>query len=446
MAPFREDNTILKIAQFNTFPYGGAATAAKRLHEQLIQRNVESNFYYRLNDKLLQLDDSFHCVEFRPPRPRSGFFGAIDKRLTRRREKTIHRLYDGHIAGRQNGLETFSMADLPESTWLDWPAIDADVVHLHWMSFFADYDSFFKSIPDSVPLVWTLHDMNAFTGGCHYSGGCERFSTGCGSCPQVENRQAGDVSDYSFRTKRRALAGKSIHVITPSQWLGDLAKQSDIWPVGTTFDTLHYGLDLDLFQSVSKQQARRELGVTGEKTLIAFGAEDITCQRKGVQHLLPALMHLEDKLNVECLMFGSGTLEVSDDLPLIHQLGYVDSLERQSLIYSAADIVVVPSLEDNQPQVGLEALACGTPVVGFNAGGIPEYVRPGETGLLAEVGDSADLSKQIGWLVAHVEEREEMGARGREMMEQEFEKNAQSQKQVDFYKQILADGPVSIAS
>lgn len=433
----------MKIAQFNTFPYGGAATAAKRLHEQLIHRNVESVFYYHLNDKLVQLDDSFHCVEFR--KPRSGIFGAIDRRFARRREKTVHRLYDEHVAGRQSGLETFSMADLPQSTRLDWPAIGADVVHLHWMSFFADYDSFFKSIPDSVPLVWTLHDMNAFTGGCHYSGGCERFSAGCGSCPQVENKHPDDVSDFSFRTKRKALKGKSIHVITPSQWLGDLARQSEIWPAGTTFDTIHYGLDLDLFQSVSKQQARSELGIVSDNTLIAFGAEDITCQRKGVQHLLPALKQLEDKRAVECLMFGSGNLEVSDELPILHQLGYVDSLKRQSLIYSAADIVVVPSLEDNQPQVGLEALACGTPVVGFNAGGIPEYVRAGKTGLLAEVGDSSDLSKQIGWLVSHVDERQEMGARGRKMMEQEFEKNAQSQKQVDFYKQILSRQRDSVA-
>ncbi|MDA7918199.1 glycosyltransferase [Mariniblastus sp.] len=434
----------MKIAQFNTFPYGGAATAAKRLHEQLLQRNVESRFYYRLNDKQIQLDDSFRCVEF--CKPRSGVLGAIDRRLGRRREKTIHRLYDSHIAGRQNGLETFAMADLPESTVLDWPAIGADLVHLHWMSFFADYESFFKSIPDSVPIVWTLHDMNAFTGGCHYSGGCGRFTNGCGDCPQVENRHASDVSDFSFRTKRRALNGKSIHVITPSQWLGELAKQSEVWPLGTTFDTLHYGLDLDLFQSVGKQRARQALGISGDKTLIAFGAEDINCQRKGVQHLLPALEKLEGKSAVECLMFGSGVLNVSEDLPHIHQLGYVDSLERQSLIYSAADIVVVPSLEDNQPQVGLEALACGTPVVGFNAGGIPEYVRPGETGLLAEVGDSADLSKQMSWLVAHVDERREMGARGRKMMEQEFEKNAQSQKQIEFYEQILSGGFVGMAS
>ena len=107
---------------------------------------------------------------------------------------------------------------------------------------------------------------------------------------------------------------------------------------------------------------------------------------------------------------------------------------------------MVPSLEDNQPQVGLESMACGTPVVGFNAGGIPEYVRPGETGLLAEVADAADLSEQIDWLVSHADARHGMGVCGRKMMEQEFEKSAQSQKQVDFYAQILSKHPVSIAS
>ena len=430
--------TNLKVAQFNTFPYGGAATAAKRLHQKLRENRIDSQFYFHRNDKSEIDNDDFTQLNFEPPKF-GVFTGAVQRRVNKRRQRDIYEQFNNHIALRPAGSETFSMAELPEPTDLNWKSIGADVVHLHWISFFADYPSFFGSIPNHVPIVWTLHDMNAFTGGCHYSNGCTSFMHGCGSCEQVTNRSSRDVSAMTFKVKQKTLRNKNIHVVTPSDWMRELAMQSKIWPDNTTFQTIRLGFDLKEFNPIAKQDARKRLGLSDDSVLIGFGAEDINNRRKGLQHLLPALTLLKTDQNVECVVFGSGDIEQTEGMPAIHNFGYVDSAEKQALIYSAADIVVVPSREDNQPQVGLEAMACGTSVVAFNAGGIPEYVKDGATGLLAKIGDEAELANRISWLINNQTARTTMGERARLMMEQEFELGEQSQKYLSLYQNISSN-------
>lgn len=434
----------MKVAQFNTFPYGGAANAAIRIHRGIQQNQIDSQFYYHLNTKSPVTDPSFHQIEFTPPK--YGLFTkAVQKRVDRRREKEVYQLYNDHIATRPPAQETFSMAQLPAPTFLDWKTVDADIAHLHWISFFADYPSFFDSIPSTVPLVWTLHDMNAFTGGCHYTNGCTRFKFGCGNCPQVTNSKPRDVSQATFNAKQSSLRKKQIHVVTPSDWMRQQAMESNIWPAQTSFRTIRYGLDLKLFRPLNKKESRLKLGIQSNAVLIAFGAEDVNNKRKGFQHLLPALANLQPQNDVECVLFGSGEIDSGAGVPHIHQMGYVDSEHRQSLIYSAADIVVVPSREDNQPQVGLEAMACGTPVVGFNAGGIPEYVRDGATGLIANHGDEAHLADRLSCLVDNQDARLSMGQQARLMMEREFEISQQSQKYTEFYQVLLGKQRLSQA-
>ncbi len=425
----------MRVAQFNTFPYGGAATAARRVHKTMCNKEIDSNFYYHRNSKHQITDPTFHQLEFSPPQ--HGILSrALKRRQYRNQQKETYRLYNEHIASRPSSSETFSMAQLPEPTTLDWKTINADIVHLHWISFFADYSSFFRSIPDAVPIVWTLHDMNAFTGGCHYSNGCGRFKSGCGSCPQVTNSHLNDVSNATFGTKQEALKGKQIHVVTPSDWMRELAIHSKIWPEQTTFQTLRLGFDLETFKPIPKDEAKRRLGIESNAIQIAFGAEDINNRRKGMRHLLKSLAQLKSDTPIECLVFGLGEIETTAEIPEIHQFGYVDSEEKQALIYSAADIVVVPSREDNQPQVGLEAMACGTPVIAFEAGGIPEYVRHGTTGFLARLGDESHLANQIKRLVENDEARQLMGQRARLMMEREFELHQQTDKHVQLYSSV----------
>ena len=425
----------MKVSHFSTFPYGGAAAAALRTHDQLRQSGVDSRFFYHRNDRQLEFDSSVEQIEFGKPKQR--FLHSLTAgRRKKQRNKTIYRLFDQHIAGRDPSAETFSMARLPETSYLSKAAVDADVVHLHWLAFFADYESFFESIPVHVPVLWTLHDMNPFTGGCHYSSGCESFKSGCGHCPQVLSPGPEDVSVDSFVAKQKALAGRQVHVVAPSQWMIDLAKQSPIWPAETTYEKIHLGFDREKFFPIDKKSARQQLGIETDAVLIGFGADDINSHRKGFGHLINCLPEVNRKSKVECLVFGAGDIQPDESLPTIHSQGFVDSTDRQRLIYSAADIVVVPSREDNQPQVGLEAMACGTPVVGFNAGGIPEYVRPGKTGVLVPLGDEAKLAEAISGLAGLNSLRERLGRTAVEMVQAEFDLETQTRVYQNAYERL----------
>ena len=363
-----------------------------------------------------------------------GNLSILRKRREKKRLREIWRLHNEHIATRPPGEETFSMAKLPQKSNLNWFQINADVVHLHWISYFADYPSFFQSIPETIPIVWTLHDQNAFTGGCHYSAGCTQFESSCGSCPQVTNSNSRDVSAHTFLAKKKALSNRNIYVVAPSKWMLKLAEASPIWPKSASFHHIRLGFNLKKFYPVEKQHARQQLGIHSDAFLIGFGADDVKSKRKGVGFLLEALDSLSSNKDVEGLVFGSGDIEVPKGVNKLHQLGYVDSIDRQRLIYSAADVVVVPSTEDNQPQVGLEAMACGTPVVGFDTCGIPEMVRHGKTGLLAEAGNAENLAKQLSWIISNPMQRKQMGMEARNMMEQFHDSKVQADQYFQLYQ------------
>ena len=426
----------ISVSHFNTFPYGGAATASLRNHAGLVQQGVDSQYFWFRDERGGSHGDNVHQIELSAPK--TSFLNSLfGRKKQRQQQKEVYRLFDTHLQTRDAALETFSMARLPEPGALPAHAVNVDVVHLNWISFFADYPSFFASIPQHVPIVWTLHDMNAFTGGCHYSGDCEGFKTGCGSCPQIVAPGPQDVSVDSINAKRAALRGREIHVTAPSQWLLDLAKQSPVWPAGTTFTRIQYGFDLESFYPVDRVNARQELGIESDAVLVAFGADDLSSKRKGFHHLLSALKQIKTDSRVECLVFGAG--EIPDDpmLPPIHHLGFIDSFARQRLAYSASNLVVVPSREDNQPQVGLEAMACGVPVVAFDAGGIPEYVRDGETGCLVALGDESSLAEKISGLCDLESFRARLGDAALAMVQSEFEVSQQTQVNLDLYQSIV---------
>ncbi len=432
----------MKVNHFNTYPHGGAANAALRIHDGLVQLGIDSNFFYRLNDKQTPTDPRINLVQLgHEPLRQSKLLRPFQNKLEKRRRRQIHQLYNQHLAERPtNQHEVFSMARLPERTYLDWRHQQSDLVHLHWLAFLADYPSFFASIPDKVPIVWTLHDMSAFTGGCHYASDCDQFTSGCGNCPQVVSPGHRDVSADSWSAKKKSLQSKSIHVAAPGKWLIELAKRSPIWPTQTEFSVIHYGLDLSNFKQRDQRSVRQSLQIQPEAVLIGFGADDLTNRRKGFSHLINALqLAAADKkandLKIELAVFGDGN--VPDALSkqyTVHHFGFVQNQDHLVDIYSACDFVVVPSLEDNQPQVGLEAMACGRPVIGFDAGGIPEYVIHERTGILVPPRNDIALAKAIVDLASAPSHNQKMGHQSRLDVEQEFEIVRQSQKYAELYE------------
>ena len=423
------------VNHINTFPYGGAAIAATRLHRQLNHSGFESRFYYRKNDRDIEFSNSgklqFQSEANERTNPVARFF-------EKRRVNRIRKSYDQHLAKRDERLELFSMAELVEPSKLNSRQFENQILHLHWLAFTADYPSFFASIPTSTPVVWTLHDMNPMTGGCHYSNNCQQFRSGCGNCPQILNPSRNDLSRIGFRIKQKALSRINLTIVTPSRWMLELAKASPIFPKTTRFEHIQLGFDLNQFYPIDKAKARMHLSVSTGKVVIGFGAESIANHRKGFDLLIKALGKLNCKNEVECFVFGSGEIEGGKyDLPPIKNFGVINDIEQMRNFYSACDMVVVPSREDNQPQVGLEAMACGTSVIGFNAGGIAEYVRPGQTGYLAEAENDLDLAQQIEQLVEDQNARQQMSKQCRDMMEDEFDIRKQAAKYANLYQELL---------
>jgi len=428
----------MMVYQFNTYTTGGAAIAARRLHDTLGRFGVISRFYH--SPTSLQVRESSYAIFGPVPRSRTIADIALDcmnvrKLLLRlqRRKKLNHYTVD-----RPQGYDQFSYPRLIEKTPLNLVGEAPDIIHLHWVAGLFDYPSFFSSIPESLPIVWTLHDMNPLTGGCHYSWDCQRFETVCQNCPQLNsNRSETDLAYEGWNIKRKALANKAIHIVANSYWLEQQARRSALFKHARSFQTIHYGLDVTRFAPRDKAACKKALGIPVDQFVICFGADSIESRRKGLSELMSALKTLPDQ-HIKAVMFGQGNL-ASDDVTSFDTkcLGPISTPELLSLVYSAGDVFVIPSLHEAFGQTALEAMACGTPVVGFDTGGIPDMVRDRYTGLLAKKGDAVDTAHKIKWMIEHPFERVEMGKNARRMVEAEFTLEAQARKYVALYEAII---------
>jgi hypothetical protein len=325
-----------RIAHFNTYPHGGAAVAAIRLNRELNRMGDDSTLYWSHSNREIPEN---HSVRKMPVREneRASIGSFLTKPLRKMRRNSLQLAWENEVEPRDSSLEVFSLAEQFKPVAPDWNRIHADIVQLHWIAFMADWPTFFDAIPNSVPIFWTLHDMNPFSGGCHYSGGCNAFENGCGSCPQLSGANPLDVSRRASMAKRKAMQGKQIHVISPSQWLADLASQSSVWPDNTSFSVIRYGLPLDTFTPLDRDRCKQELGIAPNETVIGFGAESIGNTRKGFSQLFAALRQIEampDRPSFTVLLMGSlKPDEVDQQLPGANrtvQLGYVSDEKDQA--------------------------------------------------------------------------------------------------------------------
>lgn len=448
----------MRVSHVNSFLDGGAATAARRLHEGLRRRGHDSRFYYARQQGVREdLDASYQPARWRSAGLNRQVQSAIQFRLHRESFKRS-------IRQRPAGHEVFtSPRGAAHTAWppLGHPAADhptadrsavnpatvdrsgaEEIVHLHWIAKFIDYQSFFASIGPHQPVVWTLHDMNAFTGGCHFSDGCHRFQQGCGNCPQIRDSSAADISRQAFLEKESALRGIDLHVVAPSRWLLQSARSSPVFQQAQSFHHVPYGISTDDYYPMDRAEARAWLGIDDDATVISFGAMDVKSRRKGASHLMRALSGIADVPNIECVVFGSGELpETKQGLPPIREVGAVQGLLQQRVVYSASDVFVLPSLEDNLPLTGLEAMACGTAVVAFDAGGIPDYVHPQRNGLLARVGDTDDLTDKLKMIVTQPDLARYMGQQARRSIQQNFAAEREAEAYSNLYASLIESVP-----
>jgi glycosyltransferase involved in cell wall biosynthesis len=423
---------------FNTGVIGGAANAARRLHISLRELDIESRFWHLRSSNLVGKDDSFKVMRW--VAEKNCLRHTANALKASLRKPFLKKQLKSALGRKPAGTELFSSPQLAHQTVCNPFDLKSDVFHLHWIANFLDYRSFFQGLPDSFPIVWTLHDENPFTGGCHYTGGCRTFTSGCHCCPQLAKRSEQDLAYQYFQIKRHAFSKKNLHIVTPSHWLEGEARNSELLRQANSFQTIHNGLDLETFRPLDKTWAKQQLNMDPKLPVVCFGAESLQNRRKGFRELLETLRIVHRNTSFQGLVFGNDS-DMSRDaaLPPMKSMGYLRDEARQAIVYSAADVFVLPSLEDNLPQTGVESIACGTPVVAFKVGGIPDYVKPHKTGLLAERNRVPDLARQLEWILNHPRERHRMGNAARLLAEVEFDQTTQALKYAKLYQNLTAN-------
>ena len=295
----------------------------------------------------------------------------------------------------------FSTANAGKSIAREKLVQEADILHLHWTnSGFLSIKKLKELLSLGKPIVWTLHDMWTFTGGCHYSGECDHFKDQCGNCFFLRKPGPDDLSHSGWLKKADMYsATKNISFVACSKWLGGVAQQSSLLK-DYNIQAIPNPIDTTIFSPKKKDGIRAKRNIDPNKKIILFGAANINDRRKGISYLVDALQLL--KLNykideqVEMVIFGKNKSFDTASLPFrVHELNLITSQQEIAEVYSMADVFVTPSIEDNLPNTVMESLSCGTPVVAFDTGGIPEMVDHLQNGYLAKFKDSNDMAKGL---------------------------------------------------
>lgn len=419
----------LKVVHLSTYDIsGGAARAAYRLHKGLRGSGHDSSI---LVAQRCGEDPSVSALKL----PMD-----LASRLRRRfRRDLINHSFARYKRSRPAGYDIFSDDRSEHGATLVSQIPLCDVINLHWVSGFIDYQAFLAVLPQSVPIVWTLHDMNAFTGGCHYDHDCGKYMDGCGACPQLGSSAAADLSNQIWQRKRKVfeqIGPRRLHIVAPSRWLASASERSPLlsrFPISV----IPNSIDTDDFAPRDRGFARDLLEVPQDGKIILFVANSVSDRRKGFALLTQALNSLYDLKNLFLISLGSNGLSI--DAPIPHlQISPIYDDRWLSVIYSAADLFVIPSLQDNLPNTVLESMACGTPVVGFDTGGIPDMVRHGIDGLLVPNQDVDALRRAIIELFRDPARRFEMSVNCRRDAVEKYALEAQTRRYVELYKTITA--------
>lgn len=374
----------MKVVHINTLERGGASFACFRLHQALLNEGVDSKVLLLLKRNQL-IDASIpevYAFQESTWWNKGGWGVRIMREIARRNQ--VYQL-KGKIDNTRLFHAPTSSFDILDDQWVK----QADIINLHWVCQLLDYPSFFSKV--NKPVFWTLHDMAPFTGGCDYSMGCEQFKTDCEKCGFLEGARNQRFAEKGLRIKQKALekGNPDLHIVTLSQWLKEQARSSKLFQPYSHY-LIPNSLDVDVFAPQDQVAAKQALGLPAEKQCLLFLADSIDDKRKGLGYLLEAIQLLpKEKYHV----FAVG--EMADSSLDIQSLGYISSKEKLAQAYAAADAFVIPSVQDNLPNTVLEAMACGTPVIGFPIGGIPDMVKEGETGVLAKEVSAESLATAI---------------------------------------------------
>lgn len=375
---------VVHVSTYHTF--GGAAIAALRLHHALLSAGIESTVLVQEKERNEEGVEAY-----------ANDFVAKKLALTRfAAERLYFSFQEKEKSIRFHFSPLWTGADISTHQLIQ----EADIIHLHWINFgFLSLNSLEKLFALGKPVVWTMHDMSTFTGGCHYSRDCDKYLTHCHHCPYLRKPSAHDLAYSVFERKIQLFKNAPLTLVSPSQWLADLAKKA-----ATTLNIQAIAIpnliDTEIFQPKNRKTAKINLDLSTEKKWILFAGVNTQDPRKGFAYFKKATHLLKDKKEKwGVVVFGKTQPDALAQLGLeVKSLGSLPSHEVVN-VYQAVDVMVVPSLEDNYPNTIIEAMACGTPVVGFNTGGIPEQIIHLQTGYVAQLHSAEELAKGIQFIL-----------------------------------------------
>jgi glycosyltransferase involved in cell wall biosynthesis len=408
----------MKISIFSTSDInGGAARAAFRLVNALKYLEQDVNYFVRTKK-----NNCSSIVE-------------LDNKNSRIVEKKTNKYYiDLNRTSSSNTLFSFSYdgVELPNLG-------DSDIINLHWVDFFLDLDNLREIVESKKIIVWTLHDMKPFTGGCHYSNGCKEYENNCLYCNQL-------YEDKKFLPKRVLEAKKTIFekanlvIVSPSEWLAKEARKSSLF-ANKRIEVIPNSIEHDVFLPIHKSKAKKILGIDNNHIVLTFGVMNQNEKRKGFSYLTEAISILKKKMentdiDIVGLLFGTAS---DEEFPIkCINLGSIADDKKLSIIYSAADIFILPSLEDNLPNTILESFSCGTPVVAFDSGGIKDLVND-NNGKIVEKYDVIALANSIYELAINDKLRESKGSYARKMIETNYKLSDQATKYLELFKDLITN-------
>jgi glycosyltransferase involved in cell wall biosynthesis len=398
---------------------GGAARAAYRLHKSLLAQNLDTQMLVLSksgDDYTVLVEEKKSEKYFNKLRP---VIESLPVRFYNERSKT---LFSPSWFGFSGVVDKIN-------------EINPDIVHLHWIC--AGMIRIEDISRIKAPIVWSLHDMWAFTGGCHYDEGCNFFTKDCGNCKVLGSKKENDLSRSVYNRKQKTFSKiDNMTIVGLSKWLSHCAEKSTIFK-----DKKHINLpnpiNTNVFKVFNKKKARELWNLPKNKKLVLFGAMGATSDpRKGFKELSNAMIKLEKGDDIEFVVFGSNMPKNSPDFGFkTYYLGSLADEVSLVTLYSAVDVMIVPSLQENLSNAIVESLSCGTPVVGFDIGGNSDMIDHKKNGYLVKPFDVSDLKDGIEW-VLNTSTYDELCANARKKVMKDFDSVIVSKKYIELYKDI----------
>jgi glycosyltransferase involved in cell wall biosynthesis len=413
----------LNLLILNTYDnQGGAAIATYRLHNSLCSIGINSQLLVQYK----KTDDPSVLVSH-----------TKWQRAFAMLRMHLDRFPNRYYRKRQN--VKFSASWLPESLASKVAKLNPDIVHLFWTN-----DGFIRieTLKQfKQPIVWTLHDMWPITGGCHYDDECGKFRISCGNCPVLHSERENDLSRRIWARKQKSWDGVPIVVVATSHWLAGMARSSSLFR-DKRVEVIPNGIDTEKYKPIDKGMARAAYNLPQDKHLILFSAFNATSdKRKGNQFLAQALEIMSQAgwgSMTELVIIGASRPVNPPDMGMkVHYIGRLHDEISQVLLYSAADVVAAPSMQENLSNTVMESLACGTPVVAFDIGGMPDMIDHQTNGYLAIPFEPKDFAGGMMWVLENKARHEMLSQRARQTVIERYTFKKVANQYLALYQSIL---------